>query len=100
MAEPAESDGQPRLKTSFAICERREERMIRRNSHGERMPKAWDANLRCGSKAAAARSKWDVRFTPESGHSVAHYARPPMGSAMVAAIQRDRSDIDQAEPFH
>jgi hypothetical protein len=31
----------------------------------------------------------DVRFTPKSGHSVAHYARPPIGSVMVAAIQRD-----------
>jgi hypothetical protein len=31
---------------------------------------------------------------------VAHYARPPMGSVMIAAIQRDRSDIDPAEPFH
>jgi hypothetical protein len=30
------------------------------------MPKAWDANLRCGSKAAAAQSKWDARFTPKA----------------------------------
>ena len=43
--------------------------MIRLNSHEKRMPKAWDANLRCGSKAAAMRSKWDVRFTPKSGPS-------------------------------
>jgi hypothetical protein len=50
--------------------------MIQRNSHGERMPKAWDANLRCGSKAAAARSKWDVRFTPKSRHSSAQLSCP------------------------
>jgi len=29
IAEPAEAGGQPRLKMSFAICERREARMIR-----------------------------------------------------------------------
>ncbi len=25
--------------------------------------------VRFGAQAAAARSKWDVRFTPESGHA-------------------------------
>jgi hypothetical protein len=38
---------------------------MRRNSHGERMPKAWDANVRCGSLAAAVAPFGDVRFAPE-----------------------------------
>ena len=33
MAEPTESGGQPRLKTSFAIYERREARMIWKTSY-------------------------------------------------------------------
>ena len=43
---PLRAGGQPRLKTFFVICERREERIIRGTSHGEHMPKVWQARLR------------------------------------------------------
>jgi hypothetical protein len=42
--------------------------MIRENSRGEHMPKAWHANVRLGSITDIDAGPHDVRFTPESGH--------------------------------
>jgi hypothetical protein len=57
-------------------------------------------DVRFGSKADIRLVHPHVRYSPKSRHPVANYARTPMGSVVIAAIQRDRSDIDQAEPFH
>ena len=62
--------------------------MIQRNSHGERMPKAWDANVRCGSKAGMARSNGDVRFTPKSERSLERSACPLCANADRKIIER------------
>jgi len=48
-----------------------------------------DRDVRFVPQADIGLAPVDVRFTPKSGHSVAHYARPPIGSVTVAAIQRN-----------